>query len=191
MSLKQVRESSLIEHLKTIGTPARVALIYDKPNEVKALRNSLGTSAHTTQGASVDALGGGTRRITLSLNQARGQITIEAYDRYELAAADEALFVEALSGYDHIILSNPDRGPSTMAEALRESLSSLFGPVGARMLLGKIRDPQVINSAFNAELFRRKMETFVGAGAEQLKLAFLRGLHSRLRSNHGMKENDT
>ena len=35
------------------------------------------------------------------------------------------------------------------------------------------------------------METFVGAGAEQLKLAFLRGLHFRLRSNHGMKENDT
>jgi hypothetical protein len=77
-----------------------------------------------------------------------------------------------------------------MAEALKESLSSLFGQVGARMLLGKIRDPQVINSAFNAELFMRKMETLVGAGAEQLKLAFLRGLHSRLRSNHGMKEDD-
>lgn len=190
MSLKQVREYSLIEHLKTIGTPARVALIYDKPNEVKALRISLGNSAHETREALVDAPVDGTRRITLSLNQARGQITIEAYDRYELAATDETLFVEALSSYDHIILSNPDSGPSTMAEALRESLSSLFGPVGAMMLIGKIRDPKVINSAFNAELFRRKMETFVGAGAEQLKLAFLRGLHTRLRSNHRMKEDD-
>jgi len=190
MSLKQVREYSLIEHLKTIRAPAKVALIYDKPHEIKALRNSLDISAPPTQESSVDAPNGGTRKITLSLNQAGGQITIEAYNRYELAAADETFFVEALSGYDYIVLSNPDRGSSTMDEALGESLSSFFGPAGARMLLCKIRDPQVINSTFNVELFRRSMETLVGAGVEQLEYAFLRGLHSRLRSNQRTKEDD-
>jgi hypothetical protein len=189
MSLKEVREYNLIEHLRTIRASTRVALIYDKPHEINALRNSPAAQAPPTQKPPTDASKGGIRRIKLSLNQAGGRITIEAYNRYELAAAEEGFFVEALSGYDHIILSNPDMA-SSLDEAIEESLSSFFGAAGARMLLLKIRDPHARDSSFDVDLFRRNMQPLVGAAVEQLEYAFLRGLRSRLRSDHRMKGDD-
>jgi hypothetical protein len=189
MSLKEVREYDLTEHLRTIRTPARVALIYDKPHEINALRNSLGTQAQPTQKPPTDASKGGIRRITLSLSLAGGLMTIEAYKRYELTVTEEALFVEALSGYDHIILSNPDMA-SSLDEAIEEPLSSFFGAADARMLLLKIRDPHARDSSFDIDLFRRNMQPLVGAAVEQLEYAFLRGLRSRLRSDHRMKGDD-